>query len=228
MDVSVIINALTALGTIGAVVVALFLGLRQRADALEAQYDAQRPIIVPDQPRVNLLTPQGGGDVIEIPLEHDFNLTGASSRLRLTNVGVGVAMNVRGVVFGPEPTEPGATPAPHHSLSVVAPLLPGAPPLDVVTKQGRLTVQGSDSLVPGYTLYAPAPVPMLSASGESIGTASPTQYRLTLTYHDLFGHIHAGIYDYTWSNVWEMRTLARAIKKDLDGAVSHGPRRAPR
>jgi hypothetical protein len=204
-----------------AVVVALFLGLRQRADALEAQYDAQRPIIVPAHPRVRLLTLQGGGDVIEIPLEHDFNLTGASNIVRLANVGAGVAMNVQGVVFGPKLSEPGPTPeTPSHSLSVAAPLPPGLL-LEVLAKQGGLTIQGSDQIVRGEKLYAPAPVPvpMQSASGESSGSVSPAQYRLTLTYHDLFGRMHASIYDYTWEKVWEIRKVERAITKDLDGVT---------
>jgi hypothetical protein len=210
MDVlSLLINAAIAVGTIGAVVVALFLGHRQRADSLEAQYDAQRPIIAPDQPQPHFISTPGPLGVIELPREPAFDLTVANNLIRLTNVGAGVAINVRGVVFGPEPTEPGATPTPYHSLAAVAPQPPGAP-LAVVSKPGGLTVHGTDEIVPGYTLYAP----LQSLLGGI--TASP-KYRLTLTYHDLFGRIHAVIYDYTWSNVWAMRKLAHPIKKDLDG-----------
>jgi hypothetical protein len=115
----------------------------------------------------------------------------------------------------------------HHSLSVVAPLPPGVP-LEVIAYPGGLQVQGSDQIVPGETLYAPAPVPVLSASGESRGTEIPAQYRLTLTYHDLFGRMHAAIYDYTYRDVWEMRTVARKITKDLDGTLSRRRHQGPR
>src|SRR5258705_7124082 len=164
MDVA---SALTAAGTIGAVVVALGLGLRQRADALEAQYDALRPVVAPDNPLVRHVGGEGRSDVIGLPLEHPFNLTGQSNLVRLTNVGAGVAMNVRGAVFGPPPTLPGGMPPPHHSLSVVAPLLPGVP-LEVIAYPAGLTVQGSNQIRPGETLYAPAQGPLLAAAEYAI------------------------------------------------------------
>ncbi len=78
------------------------------------------------------------------------NVNGQSNLVRLTNVGAGVAMNVRGVVFGPEPTMPQGMPPAIHSLSAAAPMPPGQP-LPVVAKRGfsGLKVQGTDSFVPG-------------------------------------------------------------------------------
>ncbi len=47
MDVPVIISVLSDLITLSAVGVALYFGHRQRGDALEARYDALRPVIAP-------------------------------------------------------------------------------------------------------------------------------------------------------------------------------------
>src|SRR5258708_23994488 len=144
------------------------------------------------------------------------NVNGQSNLVRLTNVGAGVAMNVRGVVFGPEPTMPQGMPPAIHSLSAAAPMPPGQP-LPVVAKRGfsGLKVQGTDSFVPGYTLYAPAAEQLTPGESSGIvGSASPVQFRLTLTYHDLFGRIHGSVYDYTGTNGWEAREPARQITMD--------------
>jgi len=61
-----------------------------------------------------------------------------------------------------------------------------------------------------------------------VGSASPVQFRLTLTYHDLFGRIHGSVYDYTGTNVWEAREPARQITMDLDGALSRARHQGPR
>jgi hypothetical protein len=230
MDVPVIISTFSALITLSAVGVALYLGLRQRADALEAQYDALRPVIAPEQPlQEPYITGGGAHDVIERPRDPPFNVNGQSNLVRLTNVGAGVAMNVRGVVVGPEPTMPQGMQQSIQSLSAAAPMPPGQP-IPVVAKRGfsGLKVQGTDSFVPGYALYAPAPERSKAEAAERGTTASPVQFRLTLTYHDLFGRIHGSVYDYTDANVWEAREPARLIPRDLDGALSRARHQGPR
>ncbi len=171
----------------------------------------------------------GQSDVVETPVEPPFNLTGESNIVRLTNVGAGVAISVRGVVFGPEPTMPQGMQPPTHSLSAVAPVPPGQL-LEVVAKRGftGLKVQGTDSLVPGYTLYAPTPEQSKAEAADRGTSASTVQYRLTLTYHDLFGRIHGSVYDYTGTNVWEAREPARLIPQDVDGALSRARHQGPR
>ena len=230
MDVPVIISVLSDLITLSAVGVALYFGHRQRGDALEARYDALRPVIAPEQPPQEPYTAGGGAhDVIERPRDPLFDLTRQGNLVRLTNVGAGVAMNVRGVVFGPEPTMPQGMPPAIHSLSAAAPIPPGQS-IPVVAKRGfsGLKVQGTDSFVPGYTVYAPAPERSKAEAAERGTTASTVQFRLTLTYHDLFGRIHGSVYDHTGANGWEAREPARQITKDLDGALSRARHQGPR
>jgi hypothetical protein len=140
-------------------------------------------------------------------------------------------MNIRGVVLGrrsaaetnqPETAHPAhwsfAVPAPLSPLSAVMPMPSGElrGPLEVIAMQDGPTYHILSGIMPRYTL---SPTPQVASEAPGDGDGGRAEYRLTMTYHDLFGHIHAIVFDYLSDSGWTMRTSARRLKQDLDDAL---------
>lgn len=206
-----VIGALTALGTIGAVIAALYVAGRQRVDALQAQYDALRPILVPEQPLTKRVRAFGDGSPVDLQMAGNFDFNFSTSNMRIKNIGAGVATDVRGIVVGPEPSEPESVLPDHHSLDIAAPI-PAGESLDPLTHKSPFLLRGTVQVVSGVALYAPRE-PMVE---EIERGASRIEYRLTLTYHDIFGRTHAAIYDYTAAKRWRTVRIERSVAKGLD------------
>ena len=204
-------NLITAIATVGAVIVALWIANRQRADALQAQYDALRPIIVPEQPLRERVRTFGDGSPVDLQMAGNFDFNLSTSNMRIKNIGAGVATDVRGIVVGPEPSEPETVLPEHHSLDIVAPI-PAGEPLDPLTHKSAFLLRGTIQVVPGVTLYAPREP---TADEIERGT-SRIEYRLTLTYRDIFKRTHAAVYDYTAAKRWLTIRIERSVAKGLD------------
>jgi hypothetical protein len=181
-------------------------GQEQVRQIIEATRDAQLPLLIPtaplisqDHPRPN---PQGHpGQTVHYG--YDYNLPLALVELR--NAGPGIALNIRGVIFGPEPdnvTEriPGRLHFHRYQLPLAAgekvvsstydpkvsfdgPWTQGGPPLngetEIVSDEGR------------FALYAPHE----PGAWELIRGAPVIVARMTLTYSDIFRRKHAAIFD---------------------------------
>jgi hypothetical protein len=208
---TLLLNALTAIGTVGAVVVALWIAYRQRADALQAQYDSVRPMIVPEQPLMERFRAASDGRPMDLLKHGNFDFSLTASNLRIKNIGPGVATDVCGIVVGPEPSELEPVPPERHSLDIAAPI-PAGESLDPITQRNPFLVRGTIQVVPGISLYAPRE---LTAEEIERG-ANRIEYRLTLTYRDVFGRTHAAVYDYSAAKRWRTVRIERSVPKGLD------------
>ena len=203
-----IINLFVAIGTIGAVIVALvgiWLNRRQaRNDWLHAQQLAteerqhqSRPILVPVEeltPATLTVTQQGPGAVQLVGIHMADGLVNWSYPNRvnfeLQNLGGGVALNVHCILYGGESL---------HSLQFVS-WDNGPIGKDKYTKvycahSQQLQLNPDDSIDGSHPLY--------DSSLDS--PSKPAKYRiacLTITYHDLFGIKHASIFNYTLDHRW--------------------------
>jgi hypothetical protein len=176
----------------------------QVRQALEAEYDSRRPLLVP---------------VGSLPLRVDdnrkaFDFNQAECPLTLRNVGSGVALNIRAVMHPPRPQESPAFVTSRQTLWLGTPLA-AAESIETKTKVGMTIVSGDANVGsdPSYTLYAPR-VPSLS---ETLRIATPhVVARLTVTYHDVYGRKHASVFDYTDQEMWICAGFARAIPQDIE------------
>ncbi len=119
---SLIVNTCIAVGTLGAVGVALWYGQKQRADVLNARYDSQRPIVCPTSMTPNL------------------------DELDIRNTGAGVATDIIATVMAWASPGAGRDGMYRYIFHFGAPLAPGP---DMAIAPG---VETSGSLKPDTTL----------------------------------------------------------------------------
>ena len=134
------------------------------------------------------------------------------AKVNVENAGSGIAFNVRGVIFGPEPeVAMNKVPGFLHSRVYPMPVKPGEQPPDQVWKRGGPPLIG-DVEIGNSTrkckLYAP------KQSTADAGTAM-CEARLTLTYSDVFGRKHAALFNFTTQKSWEMVAYLPDIDMDL-------------
>lgn len=181
--------------------------LRQLRLTREARYDSCRPLLYPSEKAV-LARSTTGETVLGLPA--------AGKGLVVYNAGAGVATNVLGAIYGPKPADLVQTLSDHQYLRLETPL-PDKASTPIVSAPGGWILPGDMSVV-GHganrtTLYAP-PKPAL---GSQMYKATPNVvWRLTLTYHDIFGRKHASVFDYTDQFVWRCVGFFPGIPKDLE------------
>jgi hypothetical protein len=168
----------------------------QVQQSLEARYDQYRPLLFPNGAKFVLSI----GQAITLPGQEypfaDLNLP--HYHVALVNIGSGHALDVRGVLYGPPPTDR-QSPR-HHYFRFRGPILSGqedeeCSEIETVIIPGETTI-GRDRQ---YTFYAP-PLPSLD---QILNSDTPTIVaRLIVTYRDIFNRKHASIFDYSVQQEW--------------------------
>lgn len=201
----------------------------QFRQSVEAERDAQLPVLVPIEP---LLCAEYGQHtetgLYAQPTKSGYDRTLPFARIAIKNAGPGIALNIWGVVFESEPEwdslrETGQ----HHSHRYDIPLGPGQD-IKKDWTAGSVPVRGDKEMVDitaakRYRFYAPRqPTLAESQRGETEKVA-----RLTLTYSDIFGRKHAAIYDFTMQHQWENVAYLRNIEQDLSDMEREALQDAP-
>ena len=184
---SLIVNTAIAMGTLGAVIVALVFGQKQRADVLNARYDSQRPLVLP-----LVMTPD-------------------LRQLTVRNMGLGVATNISGAVLA-WASEGAGRDGMYHYVGHFDMVLPPGAEDTIAMKETRGSLQPATQV---GTRKAKHPLLWPNESG------SKYVWRLTLTYHDIFGRKHASIFDALMDSEekryeWHAHALIPGIEHDLD------------
>lgn len=193
----------------------------QNQRTLESERDAQLPVLMPIAPLYSV----GMATDPPTPPQLGYDRTQTFARVAIKNVGPGIALNIWGIVFEPEPTEPShKLTGQHHSHRYDLPLEPGMMDTSDSKELGNtkrvdwraagLAVSGDMEMSDGtahHKLYAPPKATFADIThGETEKVA-----RLTLTYSDIFGRKHAAIYDLTAQWEWENVAYLRNILQDL-------------
>lgn len=226
-DVTGVIGALAALIAAGAAVFAAVFTYRimqagqeqvkvsqdQFRQSVEAEQDAHLPVLVPIEPLASLgiLTRTAGG--YNQATEAGYNREMPFAHVAVKNLGAGIALNIWGIVFEPEPElQVHKQTGQHHSHRYNLPLEPGQLSREDWKGGGLLTSGDAEiGTTKRYKLYAPAkPTPKEALQGVAGKVA-----RLTLTYSDIFGRKHAAIYDFTERGQWEYVAYLRNIAQGL-------------
>lgn len=143
--------------------------------------------------------------------------------LALENAGQGLALNIQGTVYPPEPDPPSNAVSGHvHKHRYELPLRPGeripktegegvqwlayAPILPPTTLIGGAGQQHTQ-----YSLWAPRKPTVVEGAHGALEMCA----RLTLTYADIFGRKHAAIYDLTKDNAWVNVAYLNSISADV-------------
>lgn len=179
--------------------------------AREAQQDGQLPILMPSEPLLSAGygSDDGYGHYVQ-PTQPGYDHNQPFVRVQIRNAGPGLALNIRGIVFGPRPEFENARVIDHcHSHTYPVPLPAGATS-SLDWKRGGSLVSG-DTRIGTHTLYAPTTP---SASDKLRGIAELVG-RLTLTYSDIYGRKHATIYDLTADFRWVAVDYIPNIAQDL-------------
>lgn len=201
----------------------------QNQQTLESERDAQLPVLMPIAQLMAIGFVRNETTGLETPWNKPgYDPNQSKVPVKIKNVGPGIALNIWGIVFGPEPTdETQRVMEQHHSHRYGLPLepvtaessstSPTAPrnTVETVWSAGGVAVWGNAEITDGtkhYTLYAPRKP---SLADTMRGNAEKVA-RLTLTYSDIFGRKHAAIYDLTAQMVWENVAYVRNIQHDLD------------
>lgn len=195
----------------------------QFEQAVKAQKDEHLPVLMP----VSYLFSANIGEVAQQGqqagiLGYDRNRDRVS--VAIENIGQGLALNVQGTIYPPEPEPQYASnpPTDHvHKHRYELPLQPGEripktvgegvqwvayapilPPTMLIGDAGQHTQ---------YSLWAPRKPTLV----EGAHGALEMRARLTLTYADIFGRKHAAIYDLTKDNEWVNVAYLNSISADV-------------
>ncbi len=217
-----------ALATIAAIAAAYFtfhimragqhqvvISQQQFSQSVDAAQDAHLPVLIPVEPLLSLgeRTPDGAGHWTQ-PLHNGYDRGLAYVRVALKNVGAGIALNVRGIVFESEPEyEVLKTTGQIHSFCYPLPLTASDEPVsrDWTGQAPSFTGDSEIGTTDRYKLYAPRKPTYEERSRGAVEKVA----RLTLTYSDIFRRKHAAIYDLTAQFEWENVAYLRNLTHDL-------------
>jgi hypothetical protein len=180
----------------------------QIRQAAEAQYDNQRPLLVPD----GVLPVKDAPSSYDIEDQHPWlDFEPSECVVTLANVGTGIALNVWGIIMGPEPGSVTSDYPQRYTLNVMPVLHCG--PREVVKAPKAGPILLGTAMIGEHQLYAPK----VPAHIDRFQKGTPVIVaRLTLTYHDIFGHKHATIFDYLAWGQWRYVAFLRNIPEDLE------------
>jgi hypothetical protein len=174
----------------------------QFRQSVEAERDGQLPVLVPSAPLLSVGQPATGA--FGENLQHrqpGYDRTQPFVNVAARNAGPGIALNIWGIVFEPEPElDVLKQTGQHHSHRYALPLEPGKDSTED-WKGGGLPMGGDTEIgtTKRYKLYAPRK----PSYGETLRGETEKVARLTLTYSDIFGRKHAAIFDLTALMQWE-------------------------
>ena len=168
-----------------------------RNQFMEAQYNANRPLLIPTAPDLaEQYEPRE-------PITFEWN---ATSFVTIQNVGNGIASNIWIAILPPAPS-PDYTY--QYSSQLGSPLAAASDPVKVYLRSGGTLFVESDSLN-GYPVYIP--------SDRASGSTERTERfiaRLNMTYQDIFGRKHASIFDLSDQGIWINVAFLPNIERDL-------------
>lgn len=241
MNWSLFWTATTAIGellaagaTVWVVIVALRQGRAGKEQYLQARYDDARPVLI-------IIS---GPEAIPVQQGNDVYLdwTAQAPALEVRNVGNGVALNVRSVIYGPEAlavadssTLPdgftwrylGGTPGKeekeqHWYRMTTSVINQGEPEKLQYALAGPLSpikfAEANMFIEKGRAYRYPFHAPKHPLS-QSSAKAPWHLCRVILTYHDIFHRKHASIYDLVFRQGWQTIALLDGIDNDLDDLV---------
>lgn len=163
--------------------------LEAQRQTQEAQYDLQRPLLRPKE-TANLFWSRDRQIEFSRPIMQEIE-----------NFGLGIALNINGVIFG--------LPGSNHMTLYTPEELPSGKPSKLSGKSiGGLALKETMK-IKDYPLVAPEEPK--DDNGQPLYWA-----RLTLTYHDIFGRKHASIFDCRGQDTWEPVVFLKNIPADLD------------
>lgn len=190
----------------------------QFVQSVIAEQDTHLPVLMPVAPLASI----GNTTVDALGTANEHAKDGYDReqpfvRIKVENVGPGIALNIWGIVFEPEPApmyaELRKLTGLHHYHRYAMPLKSGEN-IRLDWTGGGIPVTGDTEIgttTKRYMLYAPPrPTPAEAQRGVTEKIA-----RLTLTYSDIFGRKHAAIYDLTAQMQWENVDYLRDIPADL-------------
>jgi hypothetical protein len=164
--------------------------------AQEALYNQQKPVLVPVGDLGNIIGASDGK--LYVKWGYQNQVIGG-----LRNAGVGPALNIYGILFGPPYiTTPPTSPRERYVAWNYPALSPGQEGDEITLQQ--FTHVSSETTIGGYPLYVPD-------DADHIGIIA----RFTLTYQDVFGRKHASIYDYHAQYGWMCRGHIPNIEHDI-------------
>lgn len=172
---TVIIARLTA-KTIDAYTKQIQIGQAQVASTQAQTYNQMRPVLIPPAIKESALLKNDNGRIDVQWEQNQLTIDG------LQNIGAGPAFNIYSIFFGPP-----FHGVPPYNLRYVIwnyNFLPPDTPGSKITLSRGSSVK-SETKIKGHVLYVP---------DDAAHTACCV--RLTLTYHDIYGHKFASIYDY--------------------------------
>lgn len=178
---------------------------------LDAQQNAQLPVLMPAYQLVMVGHASKGptGAVIQ-STQAGYDHNQPYVRVQVRNVGPGLALNIRGIVFGPRPDyETARVTSRGHAQTFPTPLTTSAE-FTHEWEAGGAIVNG-DTKIGSYTLYAPT----RPSADEKLRGVAEMVARLTLTYADIYGRKHAAIYDLTEALRWVEVAYIPNIPQDL-------------
>lgn len=164
--------------------------------AQEALNNQQKPVLVPARDL---------GDIIERSGEKPHIKWGNQNQVLdgLRNIGVGPALNIYGILFGPPYITTPPTPPRERYVVWNYPALSPGQEGDKITLQ-QFTNISSETTIEGYSLYVPDDVDHIAIIA-----------RFTITYHDVFNRKHASIYDFHAQYGWICRGHFPNIAYDI-------------
>ena len=177
LDIVTIINGISAAATVAIAIFAIptilayrkqvQIGQEQVRVGQEQQFNQFRPILQPVGSLENIIDRSAGKPHIKWGYQNQV-IDG------LRNIGVGPALNIYGILFGPPLiTTPPRPPTDRYVVWNYPALTPGVPGDKITLEQ--FTNVSSETTIGGYPLYVPDDV-------DHIGIIA----RFTLTYHDMF------------------------------------------
>src|SRR5260221_5302450 len=161
--------------------------------AREALYNQQKPVLVPVGDLGNIIETSGGKPHVKWGYQNQV-IDG------LRNIGVGPALNIYGILFGPPLNS--LPPRERYVVWNYAALSPSQEG-DKITFQ-QFTNVTSETTIGRYPLYVPD-------DADHTGIIA----RFTLTYHDVFGRKHASLYDFHAQYGWMCRGHFPNIEDDI-------------
>lgn len=199
---TVVIARLTA-RTIDAYQKQIEIGQAQVASTQAQTYNQMRPVLVPPGIKESGLLATRDGKTFVQWEQQQLMIDG------LQNIGVGPAFNIYGIFFGP----PFRGVPPFNQRYVIwnyTFLPPGAPGSQIKLSPGSSL--RSETMIKGHVLYVP---------DDAEHTARLV--RFTLTYHDIYGHKFASIYDYHLVLGWVCVGHFEDIEQDLHELDEQAP-----
>jgi hypothetical protein len=225
MDWSTFWTAIAAIGqvsaagiTVWAVVVALRQGKIGREQFLRARYDDARPILIVVSDSQSIKTQQGKDALLDWNDQHQI--------VKIQNVGKGIALHVRSVIYGPEsviiqssyPQQPASDTSARdtHWYYWKSDVVRPNEEKELDHHRGASTFETKNKHIQQNPLNAPAQ-PFWNPQQQE-----PTCIcRISVTYHDVFHRKHASIFDLVLNSGWQEVDTLEDIPQDLRDLEQH-------